>query len=50
MGFGGFHTARRTLAGFEVMVMFRNGQGRRVGGCDMQAQARFITRLFQMAA
>jgi hypothetical protein len=30
--------------------MFRNEQVRRVGGCDMQAQARFITRLFQMAA
>jgi transposase-like protein len=50
MGFGGFHTARRTLAGFEVKAMFRKGQVRRVGGCDMQAQARFITRLFQMAA
>jgi hypothetical protein len=50
MGFGSFHTARRTLAGFEVMEMFRKGQVRRVGGCDMQIQARFIARLFQMAA
>jgi transposase-like protein len=50
MGFGSFHTARRTLAGFEVMAIFRKGQVRRVGGCDMQIQARLIARLFQMAA
>jgi hypothetical protein len=50
MGFGSFHTARRTLADFEVMAMFRKGQVQGVGEGDMQAQARFITWLFQMAA
>jgi transposase-like protein len=50
LGFGGFHTARRTLAGYEAMVMIRKGQVRKVGGCDMQAQATFIAKLFEIAA
>jgi transposase-like protein len=50
LGFGGFHTARRTLAGYEVMAMVRKGQVRRIGGRDMQAQASFIAKLFQIAA
>ena len=37
LGFGGFHTARRTLAGYEAMAMVRKGQVRTVGGRDMQA-------------
>ncbi|WP_370655761.1 IS6 family transposase, partial [Paracraurococcus lichenis] len=36
LGFGGFHTARRTLAGYEVIAMMRKGQVRRVGGRDMR--------------
>ncbi|MFC7544757.1 hypothetical protein ACFQU2_42730 [Siccirubricoccus deserti] len=36
------YTARRTLAGYEVMAMVRKGQVRRIGGRDMQAQASFI--------
>jgi transposase-like protein len=39
LGFGGFVTARRTLAGYEVMAMIRKGQVRHVGGRDMRAQA-----------
>src|SRR3982751_2671497 len=35
LGFGGFRTARRTLAGYEAMAMGRKGQVRRIGGCDM---------------
>ena len=50
LGFGSFHTARRTLAGYEVMAMMRKGQVRKVGGRDMRAQADFIAELFQVAA
>jgi len=50
LGFGGFHTARRTLAGYEAMAMVRKGQVRNIGGRDMQAQASFIAELFQVAA
>ena len=50
LGFGGFHTARRTLAGYEAMAMVRKGQVRKVGGRDMQAQATFIAELFEIAA
>src|SRR5277367_2014530 len=32
LGFGGFRTARRTLAGFEAMAMIRKGQIRKIGG------------------
>ena len=50
LGFGGFHTARRTLAGYEAMAMIRKGQVWNVGGRDMRAQASFIAELFQIAA
>ena len=50
LGFGGFRTARRTLAGYEVMAMVRKGQVRNIGGHDMRAQAGFIAGLFQTAA
>jgi transposase-like protein len=50
LGFGSFHTARRTLAGYEAMRMVRKGQVRRIGGRNMQAQAAFIAELFQIAA
>ena len=50
LGFGGFWTARRTLAGYEVMAMIRKGQVRKVGGRDMRAQAAFIAGLFGIAA
>ena len=50
LGFGGFWTARRTLAGFEAMAMIRKGQVRRLGGRDIKAQATFVAELFQLAA
>ena len=50
LGFGGFRTARRTLAGYEAMAMVRKGQVRKIGGRDMRAQAGFIAGLFQTAA
>ena len=50
LGFGGFWTARRTLAGYEAMAMIRKGQLRSTGGRDMRAQASFIAELFENAA
>ena len=50
LGFSGFHTARRTLAGYEAMAMIRKGQVRNIGGRDIKAQAEFIAGLFQVAA
>jgi IS6 family transposase len=50
LGFGGFWTARRTLAGYEAMAMIRKGQIRNIGGSDIRAQAEFIAGLFQVAA
>src|SRR3712207_616245 len=50
LGFGGFHTARRTLAGYEATAMARKGQVRGVGGRDMRAQASLVAELFQVAA
>jgi len=50
LGFGGFWTARRTLAGFETMAMIRKGQVQNIGGGDIKAQAAFIAELFHIAA
>jgi transposase, IS6 family len=50
LGFGGFWTARRTLAGFEVIAMIRKGQVQNIGGRDIRAQATFIAGLFKIAA
>jgi IS6 family transposase len=50
LGFGGFRTARRTLAGFEAMAMIKKGQIRRIDGNDIKAQRAFIAGLFQIAA
>ncbi len=50
VGFGGLHTARRTLAGHEVMAMTRKGRGHGIGGRDMPAQAAVIATLLEVAA
>jgi transposase, IS6 family len=50
LGFCGFWTARRTLAGFEAMAMIRKGQVQNLGGDDIRAQAKFIAALFEAAA
>ena len=50
LGFGGFRTARRTLAGYEAMAMVRKGRVGGIGGRDMRSQAGFIAGLFQAAA
>ena len=49
LSFGSLQTARRTLAGYEVMAMIRKGQVHDVGGRDMPAQAAFIAGLFRHA-
>jgi transposase, IS6 family len=50
LGFGSLRTARRTLAGYEVMAMIRKGQVHNVDGRDMREQAAFIAELFAVAA
>ena len=50
LGFGGFWTARRTLAGMEAMAMIRKGQIRNIRGNNIRAQRSFIAGLFQLAA
>ena len=50
LGFGSFHTARQTLAGFETMAMMRKGQVRKIDGHDIRGQAAFIADLFDRAA
>ena len=50
LGFKSFHTARRTIAGYEIMAMVRKGQVAAIPGNDMPAQAALIATLFGAAA
>src|SRR5215213_6656327 len=50
LGFQGFWTARRTLAGVEAVAMLAKGQVRGVSGNDMPAQRAFVHRIFGLAA
>jgi hypothetical protein len=50
LGFGGFWTARRTLAGFEAMATAGKGHSRNIGGNNIGAQGEFIAELFRIAA
>ena len=50
LGFGSFWTARRTLAGYEATAMIRKGQVRNISGRDIKTQAKFIVKLFNVAA
>jgi IS6 family transposase len=47
--FGGFSTARRTLAGYEAMAMIRQEQVRNIGGNDIKAETKFIAAHFKAA-
>ena len=49
-GYGSFQSARRTLEGIETMHMIRKGRVRRVAKKDVVAEARFVTKLFGLAA
>ena len=50
LGFQGFHTARRTIAGYEILAMLRKGRVAAISANDMPAQATFIAHLFGAAA
>lgn len=50
LGFASFHTAWRTLRGYEIMHMIRKGQVRGVARGDVIAQSQFIGQLFGIAA
>lgn len=49
LGFKSFHTARRTIAGYEILAMVRKGQVAAIPANDMPAQATFIVGLFGIA-
>lgn len=48
--FRSFHAAERTLEGIESLQMMRKGQVKRLDGRDAAGQAKFIKRLFGIAA
>ena len=50
LGFGGFRTARRALAGVEAVAMLAKGQVRAVPANDISAQRAFVHRVFGLAA
>jgi transposase, IS6 family len=50
LGFGAFHTAQRTLRGYEAMHMLRKGQITGIAKGDVLAQNRVINQLFGLAA
>jgi transposase-like protein len=50
LGFQGFWTARRTLAGVEAMAMLAKGQVRAVPANDLPAQRAFVHQIFGLAA
>ena len=50
LGFQGFWTARRTLAGVAALAMLAKGQVRAVPANDLPAQRAFVHRVFGLAA
>jgi IS6 family transposase len=50
LGFKSFHTAWRTLRGFEAMNMIRKGQVESIEKGDIKRQVKFIEDLFPVAA
>jgi transposase-like protein len=50
LGFGSFHTARRTLKGYEAMAMIRKGQIQNVDRDNVTGQISFIHQIFGIAA
>ena len=50
LGFKGFRTARRTLAGVEALAMLTKGQVCAAPANDMPAQRIFVHRVFGLAA
>jgi IS6 family transposase len=50
LGFGAFHTAQRTIQGYEAIHMLRKGQIEGLAKRDVLAQNRVIDQLFGLAA
>jgi IS6 family transposase len=50
LGFGTFHTAQRTIQGYEAMHRLRKGQLEGVAKGDVLAQNQVINQLFGLAA
>jgi transposase, IS6 family len=50
LGFGSFHTAQRTLRGYEAMPMIRKGQLEGIAKGDVLAQNRVIAQVFGLVA
>ena len=50
LGFQGFWTAKRTLAGIEAIAMLAKGQVRAVPRGDMPAQRSFVQQIFGITA
>jgi len=48
--FRSFHTAERTLEGIEALHMIKKGRVKKLGGRDAVGQAKFVERLFGVAA
>jgi transposase-like protein len=48
-GFREFHSARRTIQGYEAIHMLRKGQVRWVSGTDVRRQNQFINKVFGLA-
>ena len=49
-GFRKFHSARRTIQGYEAIHMLRKGQVRWMSGSDVRRQNQFIDKVFGLAA
>ena len=50
LGFKSFHTAPRTLRGYETMNMIRKGQIQGIEKGDILGQVKFIAQIFGVAA
>jgi transposase-like protein len=50
LGVGAFHTAQRTIQGYEALHMIRKGQLEGIARGDVLAQNRVINQLFGLAA
>ena len=50
MGFQSFHTARRTLQGYEAMNVVRKGQVKGIEKENISGQIKFIHSLFGVSA
>ena len=50
LGFKSVHTARRTIAGYQILAMVRKGQVTAIPAKDLPTQTTFIASLFGAAA